>query len=101
MMAFDRTSDTPGLEQATVEALRTALARSVVEGNHVDDLRELLCRAAGEARSKGILAEQLLVILKAIWYSLPRVASAPSPAAENMLLQQLISRCIHEYYSPR
>jgi uncharacterized linocin/CFP29 family protein len=99
MMAFDRTPSLPGLEPGTVEALRSALSRSVTQGNHTDDLRELLCRAADEARTKGILAERLLVILKDIWYSLPNVAGARSSAAENALLQELISRCIQEYYA--
>jgi hypothetical protein len=71
----------------------------VAQGNHADDLHLLLCHAAQEARNKGIQAEHLLIILKDIWYSLPEVASAPSPAVETMLLQELISRCIHEYYA--
>jgi hypothetical protein len=99
MMAFDRTPSLPGLEPATVEALRSTLARSVVQGNHTEELRELLCTAAAEAREKGILAERLLIILKDIWYSLPDVTSARSTGAETALLQELISRCIQEYYA--
>lgn len=99
MMAFDRTPSRPNLDPETVEALRSALARSVAEGNHTDDLRSLLCRAAEDARSKGIQAEQLLLILKDIWYGLPQLTSAASTDVENLLLQELISRCIQEYYS--
>jgi hypothetical protein len=99
MMAFDRTPSRPSLDPKTVEALRKALAQSVATGNHADDLRQLLCKAAEDARGKAIQAEQLLLILKDIWYSLPEVASAPSSEAENALLQELISRCIQEYYS--
>jgi hypothetical protein len=99
MMAFDRTPSRPALEPETVAALRKALATSVAQGNHVDNLRDLLCRAAGDARSKGMQAEQLLVTLKEIWYSMPQVTSAPSAAMENSLLQELISRCIQEYYA--
>ena len=99
MMAFDRTPSDPGLEPRTIEALRDALARSVREGNHADELRTLLCQAAGDARSKGIQAEQLLLILKDIWYSLPGVSGAVSAHGQNHLLQELISRCIQEYYS--
>jgi hypothetical protein len=99
MMAFDRTPSPPTLDPQTIEALRAALARSVAQGNHADDLHQLLCKAAEEARAKGILAERLLVILKEVWYSLPEVAKSKSAAAENALLQELISRCIQEYYA--
>ena len=99
MMAFDRTPSPPGLEPATVDALRTVLAKAVVQGSHVEDLRPLLCQAAEDARAKGMQAERLLVILKELWYSLPEVANAASPGSENALLQELISRCIQEYYS--
>jgi hypothetical protein len=97
-MAFDGTPAPPSLEPGTVDAIRAVLARSLADGAHSDDLKELLCRAATEAREKGILAERLLIILKDIWYSVPNVAGARSAAAENKLLQELISRCIHEYY---
>jgi len=99
MMAFDRTPSRPALEPETVQALRQALATSVAQGNHSDTLRELLCRAAADARSKGMQAEQLLVMLKEIWYAMPEVSNAPSAAIENTLLQELISRCIQEYYA--
>jgi hypothetical protein len=99
MMAFDRTPSRPALEPQTVDALRNALATSVVQGNHVENLRDLLCRAAADARSKEMQAEQLLVTLKEIWYSMPEVTNASSAAVGNTLLQELISRCIQEYYA--
>jgi hypothetical protein len=99
MMAFDRTPSTPTLEPETVAALRAAFAKSVATGNHADDLHDLLCSAASEARGRGIHAERLLVIMKDIWLKLPGVAGARSSAA-NPLLQELISRCIREYYTP-
>jgi hypothetical protein len=99
MMAFDRTPSPPALDTTTVEAIRRVLARSVAQGNHSNELRDLLCKAAEEARAKGIQAERLLIILKDIWYTLPDIAGAPSSTAENALLQELISRCIHEYYA--
>ena len=99
MMAFDRTPSPPSLEPKTIEAIRVALAESVENGNHSDELHRLLCSAAEEARSRGIQAERLLVILKDIWYSVPDVTRSTSAAAENALLQELISRCIHEYYA--
>ena len=99
MMAFDRTPSQPRLEPDTVAALNTALSASVPRGDLPPDLHDLLCRAAAEARTKDIAAEQLLLILKDIWHSLPEVTGAASRDVESTLLQQLISRCIQAYYS--
>ena len=99
MMAFDRTPSRPTLEPETLAALTAALSASVERGNPADELRELLYSASREAREKGIQAERLLLILKEIWYSLPAVSAAPSSAEEQALLQELISRCIQQYYA--
>jgi hypothetical protein len=99
MMAFDRTPATPDLDPQTIADLRAALQKSADRGSHGDELRDVLCRAAGEARRKGILAERLLVQLKDIWYSLPPVTGASSADTSHSLLQELVSRCIHDYYS--
>ena len=99
MMAFDRTPSPPSLEPKTVEALRAAFSKSVATGNHSDELHHLLCTAAREARDKGIHAEQLLVVMKEMWLSQPSVVAAPNVGTANTLLQELISRCIREYYA--
>jgi hypothetical protein len=98
MMAFDRIPSEPALDPATASELRATLSRSVATGNHSDALKALLRRAAGEARTKGVQAEQLLVALKDIWYSLPDLSTQPANEAQTRLLQQLIARCIQEYY---
>lgn len=99
MMAFDRTSGGASLDPAMVSDLRNTLARSVETGDHEEDLRTLLSRAAAEARQKGMQAEQLMLALKDIWYSLPRLATHPGNDVQTRLLQQLIARCIQEYYA--
>jgi hypothetical protein len=99
MMAFEKTPSSPRLEATTVEALRAALARSITNGNHADDLRDLLCHTAAEARGKGIRAEHLLIALKDIWFSLPELVDRSANDVDNALLQELISRCIQEYYA--
>lgn len=99
MMAFDRTPAPPDLDPITIAALRLTLQKSADRGSHDEDLHNVLCRAADEARRKGILAERLLVVLKDIWYSLPPIAGASSADRSHALLQELVSRCIHEYYS--
>ncbi|HMC54565.1 MAG TPA: hypothetical protein VKH19_05295 [Gemmatimonadaceae bacterium] len=78
--------------------LRAALSHSVAMGNHGSELKGLLQRAASEARTKGVQAEQLLVALKDIWYSLPGLSTQPGNEVQTRLLQQLIARCIQEYY---
>lgn len=99
MMAFDRTPAPPDLDPNTIADLRAALQSSADRGSHGDELRDVLCRAATEARTKGIHAERLLIVLKDIWHSLPTIAGAPSHDVSHALLQELVSRCIHEYYS--
>jgi len=79
--------------------LRAILQKSADRGSHDDELRGVLCRAADEARRKGILAERLLLALKDIWYSLTPIAGVSSTNTSHALLQELVSRCIHEYYS--
>lgn len=101
MMAHTSDSPPPALDAETVTAVRAVLARYVREGDHSAELRDLLMRIAAEARAKGIMAERLLVLLKEIWGSLPEVRHAERPAAgeQNALLQQLITRCIQQYYA--
>lgn len=98
MMAFDRTPSAP-LNPSTVNDLRAALSRSLASGDHGEDLKALLKRAATEARDKGVQAEQLLVALKDIWYSLPDLSTQAGNDVQVRLLQQLIARCIQEYYA--
>ena len=97
MMAHERTPSPP-LDPGTVSALRAALSKSVETGDHTEQLKTLLSQAAAEARQKGIQAEQLLVALKDIWYSLPHLAANRADEKHVRLLQQLIARCIQEYY---
>jgi hypothetical protein len=97
-MAFDRTPS-PQLESETVVALRAVMDRAVRRGNHTDELHDILCRVAAEAREKRIQAEQLLVIMKELWYSLPELRRVADNDLQVALLQELISRCIDRYYA--
>ena len=98
MMAFDRTP-APRLEADTLEALRTVMQRAVRQGDHAQELQDVLIRAASEARDKDLHAEQLLVMMKDLWYSLPDVRQAGDGERQTVLLQQLITRCISQYYA--
>jgi hypothetical protein len=99
MMAFDRTPSGSTLDPAMVAELRAVLSRSVQIGDHGDELKGLLARAAADARAKGIHAEQLMLALKDVWYSLPQLSAHPVSDVQTRLLQQLIARCIQEYYA--
>lgn len=98
-MASDRTPGSTALDSETVAELRAVLQRSVASGTHGEELKAALQRAASEARHKGLQAEQLLVALKDIWYSLPDLSTQPADDVQTRLLQQLIARCIQEYYT--
>jgi hypothetical protein len=98
-MSLEPTPTPPSLDANTVEALRAMLGRSAAQGRHDPQLHDLVCRAAGEARTKDIRAEQLLIMLKDIWYSLPGVAARTASDIDNALLDDLISHCIREYYA--
>ena len=97
MMAFDR-MPSPRLEAPTLDALRAVMQRAMRKGDHGTELQEVLARAATEAREKDIHAEQLLVIMKDLWHSLPDLRTADTDR-QNELLQELISRCIAQYYA--
>ena len=97
MMAFDR-MPSPRLEAPTLDALRAVMQRAMRKGDHGMELQEVLARAATEAREKDIHAEQLLVIMKDLWHSLPDLRAADTDR-QNELLQELISRCITQYYA--
>ena len=97
MMAFDRMTS-PRLEAPTLDALRAVMQRAMRKGDHGTELQEVLARAAAEAREKDMHAEHLLVIMKDLWYSLPDLRGASDIERQNELLQELISRCITQYY---
>ena len=98
-MSLDSTPSSLGLDGSTVHALRAMLGRSAANGSHDAQLQDLLCATATEARNKGIRAEQLLIMLKDIWYALPGVTARTASDVDNALLEDLISRCIREYYA--
>jgi hypothetical protein len=99
MMAYDSSPGHGELAPETIEAVRAALALYVVTPLPGDELRSTLCALSAEARKKAILPEQLLVLLKEIWYSLPTAQAMTEPAEQTRLLQRIVTMCIKEYYS--
>lgn len=97
MMAIDRTPS-PELSPETMASLRGALDRALRHELAEDELQQLLRGAATEARERDITAEQLLILLKRIWGDLPGLRMVSDPGTRTRILQQIISRCIREYY---
>lgn len=98
MMAPDRTPQGPELGAASLAALTSALEMYAVQAD-ATALQPALQRIAIEAREKRMHAEQLLIVLKDVWYAMPQVAQAPQGESQDRLLQRVVTLCIREYYS--
>ncbi|HMC57425.1 MAG TPA: hypothetical protein VKH19_19745 [Gemmatimonadaceae bacterium] len=98
MMARDFTPQRPELDAASVDTLARALAK-YLEDDEGADLLLVLRHIAEEARSRHMHAEQLLVALKDVWYSLPAIRNSPEGEQQNRILQRVITLCIRQYYA--
>jgi hypothetical protein len=99
MMMAQESSPGPGaLSDQTISAVRLALKEYAEHPEDGDALRSALRQVSAEAREKTILPEQLLTILKDLWYDVPNVRPASGPD-HVQLLQRVVTMCIKEYYS--
>ena len=98
MMATDSTPKGPDLSAGSLEALQAALVRFLENRNADADLQTILARVATEAREKRIHAEQLLVLLKDVWFGLPQVRQLRDGDPQHTALQRVVTLCIREYY---
>jgi len=62
-------------------------------------LRDVARMIAGDARARGLRAEQMLVALKRDWPKLLEQRRVPGEAELSMLAERLVSFCIAEYYA--
>jgi predicted NACHT family NTPase len=100
MMAHDSSPTPPSrLDDDTVAAVRASLRAYLAHGADSVDLRQTLLRVSAEARERSILPEQLLVVLKDVWGSLPEVRGMTDAGEQVRLLQRVVTMCIKEYYS--
>jgi hypothetical protein len=99
MMAHDSSLGPNGLTEETIAATRAALVEYIRAPAHGDRLGVALHAMAAEARDHSMLPEQLLIVLKDIWYSLPSVRNMSDSADQIRLLQRVVTMCIKEYYS--
>jgi hypothetical protein len=100
MMAPDPTPPPgPVFSAEVLTRTREALSRYFHNPNAPGDyLREALDELATEARIKAVPPEQLLVVLKDLWYSLPAVRTIDDFGAQVRTLQMVVTMCIKEYY---
>lgn len=89
-----------GLSGATVARLRGALTRQIEHPDAADpELARVLRQIVTEARNRQIRAEQLVVILKNVWDSLPEARYAIDREAQAQVKQRLVTLCIKAYYA--
>jgi len=83
---------------AGVVALRCAL-QAQLRGEWPDGaLRRALRLMCDEAHRSGLRAEQLIVIVKDAWRSLPEVSRLPAGGTRERLLSRVVTMCIEEFY---
>ena len=99
MMAHDSSIPRPDLSRTTIAGLQQALAGFLANPADTGKLDSALRSLTTEARDKQMHAEQLLIVLKDVWYGLPQVREAPAGDAQNTLLQRVVTQCIRQYYS--
>jgi hypothetical protein len=99
MMAHGSSPGPASLADETIAAVRAAIVRYVDTPSHGDELRAALRAMSDEARDKAMYPEQLLIVLKDIWYALPAVRRIDEPADQIRLLQRVVTMCIKEYYT--
>ena len=99
MMAHDSSPGPGSLSPETIEAVRAALIAYVDAPSSGERLGRALRTMAAEAHEQAMLPEQLLVVLKDIWYTLPAVRSIKEPTEQVRLLQRAVTMCIREYYA--
>ena len=100
MMAHDSSHTPPSrLDDETVAAVRAALRTYLSHSPEPAALQHALVRMSAEARGRSILPEQLLVVLKDVWGTLPEVRAMTDTGEQVRLLQRVVTMCIKEYYS--
>jgi hypothetical protein len=99
MMAHDPGASPSRLDDESLNSVRLALRGYLQDSQDPSALQASLLLVATEARARSILPEQLLIILKETWSSLPEVRALSDPGEQVRLLQRVVTMCIREYYS--
>lgn len=87
------------LAHEAVDAVRGALEEYARHPDAAAELRSALHELAREARFLAMPPQELLLILKQTWTSLPDVANAPDQLTQTRVLQGIVTMCIREYFA--
>ena len=99
MMAQDSPSPRRQLSAEAIGSLESALQKYLVGEPESAGLQSTLRQVAAEARERGIHAEQMIMLLKDLWFQLPEIRSAAPGDQQPELLQRAVTLCIREYYA--
>ena len=99
MMAHDSSAGRPQLSTESVSELTVALQRYASNETDIAAIQPALRKVAAEARLKKVHAEQLLVLLKDVWFNLPSIRDSGDSHTQQQRLQRLVTLSIREYYS--
>jgi hypothetical protein len=84
--------------EAAVMAVRSALQAQLRTGGPNGELRRAIRHMCDEARRNDLRAEQLLVVFKRAWESLPELGELPAGPDRSEFLSRVVSMCIEEFY---
>ena len=99
MMAHDSPTPRRQLSAESIARLQAALEKYLHSGSDVADLQTAIRAVAVEARAQSIHAEQILVLLKDLWFGLPQIRAASPGDQQPEMLQRAVTICIREYYA--
>ena len=85
--------------EAAVVAVRSALQAQLQNRASSGELQRAIRLMVGEARRRDLRAEQLLIVFKRAWHSLPEVDQLPYGPERGDLLSRIITMCIEEFYA--
>jgi hypothetical protein len=83
------------LTSATDHTLELALRSE--DGRRSSDLQDAVRAVCIEARRQGMRAEEVIILLKKMWYARPELPTM-SLEETGRLLDSLVSMCVEEYY---
>ena len=86
------------LSERAMTALRTAIQGQFRQPTADHALRRALHALCLEARSKDLRAEQLIMVFKRAWHTLPE-SRGPETRKKQAVLDRLITICVEEYYA--
>jgi hypothetical protein len=99
MMAHDSSTPRRQLSAEAIAGLETALEKYLSSGTELSELQTAIRTISAEARERNIHAEQILVLLKDLWFGLPQIRTAAPGDQQPEMLQRAVTLCIREYYA--